>query len=178
MATKKISELTKVTSIQDTDLLIVETSNGTRAIKKSDLVSDIVEMVDEITIPTKLSELTGDDTHRVVTDAEKYTWNAKVDTSALNTAINNAKVKTGSITLATSSWSGSGTTYTQTVTISGGTSKSKIDLQPNGTTLNQLIADGVSALYIENNNGAFKAYAIGAKPTVNLTIQFTRTEVG
>lgn len=157
MATKKISELTKVTSVQDTDLLIVETSGGTRSVKKSDLVSRT---------PTKLSELTDDSTHRLVTDTEKTTWNAK-----------QSQIKTGSITLNTSSWSGSGKIYTQTVAISNGTSVSKIDLQPNSTVLNQLISDKVSAIYIENNNGTFKAYAIGAKPTVNLTVQFTRTEV-
>ena len=127
MATKKISELTTVNSVQDTDLLIVETSAGTRAVKKSNLISGL-------------------------------------------------KVKTGSITLSTS-WGGSGTTYTQNVTISGGTAKSKVDLQPNDTVLNQLIKDGVSALYISNNNGTFTAYAIGAKPTANLTIQITITEV-
>ena len=44
MATKKISELTNVTSVQDTDLLLVETSEGTRSIKKSDLISDIVNV--------------------------------------------------------------------------------------------------------------------------------------
>ena len=41
MATKKISELTNVASVQDTDLLIVETSEGTRAVKKSDLLADL-----------------------------------------------------------------------------------------------------------------------------------------
>ena len=139
MATKKITELTKVTSVQDSDLLIVETSEGTRSINKGS----------------------------IITSTEKSNWNAK-----------QTKIVTGSITLSTGSWSGSGTTYTHTITISGGTTASKIDLQPNSTVLNQLINDGVSALYIENNSGTFKAYAIGAKPTANLTIQFTRTEVG
>lgn len=128
MPMKKISELTTVNSVNDTDLLIVETSSGTRAVKKSNLISGL-------------------------------------------------KVKTGSITLSTS-WSGSGTTYTQNISISGGTAKSKVDLQPDSTVLNQLINDGVSALYISNNNGTFTAYAIGAKPTANLTIQITITEVG
>lgn len=167
MATKKISELTNVTSVQNTDLLIVETSNGTKSVKKSDFISDIVNQINKITVPTKLSELSDDATHRLVTDTEKSTWNAKQN-----------KIKTGSITLSTSSWSGSGTTYTQTVTISGGTSSSKIDLQPNSTVLSQLISNKVSALYIENNSGTFKAYAIGAKPTANLTIQYSITEVG
>ena len=155
MATKKISELTKVTSVQDSDMLLVETSSGTRAITKGNI------------IPKALSALTDDATHRLVTDTEKSTWNDK-----------QAKVVSGSITLSSGSWSGSGDIYTQIVTISGGTANSKIDLQPNTTVISQMLNDGTSAIYIENNNGTFTAYAIGAKPTANLTIQFTRTEVG
>ena len=34
-------------------------------------------IIDALTIPTKLSDLTEDTTHRVVTDAEKAVWNAK-----------------------------------------------------------------------------------------------------
>lgn len=35
------------------------------------------------TIPTALSQLTDDSTHRTVTDAEKTTWNGKADASIL-----------------------------------------------------------------------------------------------
>lgn len=38
-------------------------------------------LIDAITVPTKLSELSGDSTHRTVTDAEKTAWNAKSDFS-------------------------------------------------------------------------------------------------
>jgi hypothetical protein len=38
-------------------------------------------LIDAITVPTKLSELTEDSTHRVVTDTEKTAWNAKSDFS-------------------------------------------------------------------------------------------------
>lgn len=34
-------------------------------------------LIDAITVPTKLSQLSGDTTHRTVTDAEKTAWNAK-----------------------------------------------------------------------------------------------------
>ena len=34
-------------------------------------------LIDAIKVPTKLSELSGDSTHRTVTDSEKSTWNAK-----------------------------------------------------------------------------------------------------
>lgn len=39
----------------------------------------IKALIDAITVPTKLSELSADPTHRTVTDTEKDTWNAAVD---------------------------------------------------------------------------------------------------
>lgn len=41
-------------------------------------------------LPTKLAQLTGDSTHRLVTDAEKSTWNAKLDAAELPDAVNDA----------------------------------------------------------------------------------------
>lgn len=76
-----------------------------------------------------------------------------------------------SISLSTT-WEGSGP-YTQVVTISGAAvnANSKIDIQPDSTALAQLISDGVTALWIQNDNGTLTAYAMGAAPTVALTLQ-------
>lgn len=76
------------------------------------------------------------------------------------------------------SWSGSDP-YTQTVTVSGATvtANSKVDIQPDASTLAQLINDGVSALFIVNNNGTLTAYAVGAAPSSALTLQCVVTEV-
>lgn len=41
--------------------------------------SDVGALPSSTTIPTSLSQLTGDATHRTVTDAEKQTWNGKQD---------------------------------------------------------------------------------------------------
>jgi hypothetical protein len=41
--------------------------------------SQIDEMIKAIVVPTKLSELTDDSTHRLTTDTEKKKWNAKSD---------------------------------------------------------------------------------------------------
>jgi len=84
---------------------------------------------------------------------------------------------TGTVTISASGWSGNGP-YSHSVTISGTTANSKIDLQPDSTVLAQMTTDGTTALYIENNNGTLTAWAMGAAPTASLTIQYTKTEVG
>lgn len=83
----------------------------------------------------------------------------------------------GSISLSTS-WSGSGP-YTQTVTVSGATvtNKSKVDLQPDSSAIEQMLDDGCLALYIVNNNGTLTAYAVGAATTAAMTVQCSLTEV-
>lgn len=88
---------------------------------------------------------------------------------------NSPKPKVASVNLSTT-WAGAGP-YTQTVTVSGATANSKIDLQPTAAQLQQLIDDGVQALYISNDNGTLTAYALGAAPTEALTLQCTLTEV-
>lgn len=77
-----------------------------------------------------------------------------------------------SIVNLTTTWSGSGP-YTQVVTVDNVTitPNSKIDLQPDSTVLNQLLSDGVQALWIQNDGGVLTAYAIGASPSVALSIQ-------
>lgn len=44
-------------------------------------------LIDAITVPTALSQLSDDSLHRVVTDSEKATWNSKLDLTATNNAI-------------------------------------------------------------------------------------------
>ena len=100
-----------------------------------------------------------------VTSSEKSTWNAKAN-----------KPTTTTISLSTT-WTGSASPYTQTVTVSGGTSTCKVDLQPDATAFAHMVSVGCNALFIVNNSGTFTAYAIGAKPTTALSIQATVTEV-
>lgn len=62
-------------------------------------IADVVELylvdyakkTDIPSIPTKLSDLDGDSTHRTVTDAEKTAWNGKIDSSALAPYITSSK---------------------------------------------------------------------------------------
>ena len=96
--------------------------------------------------------------------------------TAQQTAINACKVKKNTISLPTASWAGSGP-YTQTVTITGITVNSKVDIQMDATALGVLIDSGTSAIWIENNNGTLTAKAMGEKPNANLSVQVTITEV-
>lgn len=96
---------------------------------------------------------------------------------AINAVADKATDKKLSLTLAAASWTGSASPYTQGVTITGGMPTSQVDLQADATVLAQMAEDQTIALYVENNNGTFTAYAMGEKPTVDLNIQATVYEV-
>lgn len=81
------------------------------------------------------------------------------------------------LTLAAASWTGSASPYTQGVTITGGTATSQADIQADATAIQHMLDDGTNAIYIANNNGTFTAYAVGEKPTADLSIQVTVYEV-
>lgn len=80
------------------------------------------------------------------------------------------------ISLPTASWTGSDP-YTQTVTISGSTANTKVDIQPSEEIYDQLVTDKVGYLAINNVNGTLTAVAKGNKPSVNLNIQVTYNNV-
>ena len=80
------------------------------------------------------------------------------------------------ISLPTASWKGSDP-YTQTVTISGSTANTKVDIQPSEEVYDQLVADNVGYLAIKNVNGTLTAVAKGGKPSVDLTVQVTYNDV-
>lgn len=82
-----------------------------------------------------------------------------------------------SITLSASSWTATTEGYQQTVSVSGGTANSMIALQPTAAQVVALRGGGVVALMVDNNSGTFIAKAVGAKPSADMTIQATVTEV-
>ena len=80
------------------------------------------------------------------------------------------------ISLPTASWKGSDP-YTQTVTISGSTANTKVDIQPSEEVYDKLVADNVGYLAIKNVDGTLTAVAKGGKPSVDLTVQVTYNNV-
>ena len=88
---------------------------------------------------------------------------------------NGSKPKQVYVTLS-ATWSGTGP-YTQVVTVSGATANSEVSFRPNATQLQQLIDDGVQALYVENDNGTCTAVAVGAVPSVAMRLVSEVTEV-
>lgn len=84
----------------------------------------------------------------------------------------------GSITIG-SGWVGDSSPYTQSVSASGYivSPNTCVDLVANDEAVAQMIADGVSQIYISNDEGVLTAHAIGGKTTASLTFQAIYTEV-
>lgn len=80
------------------------------------------------------------------------------------------------VSLSATGWTGSGTIYSQAVTMSGVTANSKIDLLPSPEQLNELLLAEIS-LTAANSDGTVTVFAIGAAPTIDLELQAMITEV-
>ena len=82
----------------------------------------------------------------------------------------------GEVTLYASKWAGSGSLFSQVVTITGVTENSQVDLTPSVEQLSIFYNKDISFV-TENEDGVVTVYAIGQKPTNDYTIQVTITEV-
>lgn len=80
-------------------------------------------------------------------------------------------------TLTAENWTGDASPYRQAVTVPSGTANSKVDVQADADALDALTAAGVTAIYVENVGGVFAVVVLGEKPTEDITVQLTRTEV-
>ena len=81
-----------------------------------------------------------------------------------------------SLTIPTTGWSGSGP-WTRTISITGGTASSMVDIQSSEAVINTMIESGTTALFIKNDSGVFTLVAIGAIPNAAITLQVSITEV-
>lgn len=88
---------------------------------------------------------------------------------------NKGSATISTVTLLADAWTGTDP-YSQTVTISGVTANSKVDLQPTAEQTKEL-QDKDIAFVAENNAGIVTVYALNGKPTVDYTIQVQLTEV-
>ncbi|MBQ3928830.1 MAG: hypothetical protein II711_01905 [Clostridia bacterium] len=75
------------------------------------------------------------------------------------------------------SWSGSDP-YTSTVTVTGYTvtNKTMVSVLPSTDVVEQMAEDGITNIFITNNNGTLTATAVGATPTAAMTLQVLCTE--
>ena len=91
--------------------------------------------------------------------------------------------KAVSLSLAANAWTqvGSSSNYTQVITSSIPSAMrhayTSVDLRYDSDAVDQLVSDGISALYVENNAGVFTIYSVGAVPTEALSLQAVLSEV-
>lgn len=84
--------------------------------------------------------------------------------------------RVSTISLPKASWSGSSSPYYQVVAINTVTSATKVELNPTVAQIVSLQSEDI-ALTAENNNGVVTVYSFGGKPSVDMTMQVTLTEV-
>ena len=134
---------------------------------KSDFSGSYTDLTNKPTIPTRLSQLSSDSTHRTVTDTEKNTWNNKMD-----------ELSTKTITLTTSGWTqGSDDRYYQTKSVSGVTSSTPVvwvdcDLSTSDTDAKIEILTawaGPSANEVKQGSGTLTFYSYEV-PTINIPV--------
>ena len=84
--------------------------------------------------------------------------------------------KITTVTLPAANWKNAESPFFQTVEIAGISESSLVQIQPDKEMVAKFCVDG-TALHIENDSGVTTAYAIGTKPTEDLVLQVTLTEV-
>ena len=163
--TDGFSPTVSVTSITGGHRITVTDENGTQSF-------DIIDGVDGV------NGRDGENGVGVPTGGTQGQYLSKVSGTDYDTtwsSIDWMVPKIGIVTVLADGWSGKGP-YTQTISIPGGTTNSKIDMQLSSDQIAQLFEDGVTAMLIGNNNGVFTIYANDAIPSINMNIQITITE--
>lgn len=77
----KLVKVTKINQVTEEPLVITSYNDLT---DKPDLSNLHAPHSDDQTIPTALSDLSDDSTHRLVTDTEKSTWDGKADSTHIH----------------------------------------------------------------------------------------------
>lgn len=84
--------------------------------------------------------------------------------------------KLTTVTIPASGWVGSSNPWNQVIQCNGVNVNSKLDLQPTPTQIVEL-QDAEISLMATNNNGVVTIYALGGKPTFDMTMDVLITEV-
>lgn len=84
---KSLIDNVTTTKVNVTDIIDNLTTNVSNKPLSAAQGVALKSLIDAITVPTSLSQLSEDTNHRLVTDSEKTTWNSKLDLSATKNAI-------------------------------------------------------------------------------------------
>lgn len=107
------------------------------------------------------------------TDPNIKIW---INTAEEGTGVVPVLPRIATITLAANAWTGSAAPYSQVVNIPTVTSATKVELNATVAQIVSMQNDDI-ALMAENNNGVVTIYSFGGKPSANMTMQVTLTEV-
>ena len=107
------------------------------------------------------------------TDTNIRVW---INTAEEGTGVVPVLPRVATITLSASAWTGSAAPYSQVVEIATVTSATKVELNPTVQQILSLQNDDI-ALMAENENGTVTIYSFGGKPSADMTMQATLTEV-
>ena len=144
------NKLLKMSELPTVDAELSSTSEN--AVQNKVITTALNSKANTQDVPTALSELTEDTTHRTVTDTEKQTWNSKVeqeDLDSLKTSIN-TKVSIGKSSGANTSYINNNGSSIELIIGSGVETLSKIVIDSSGNvtiggsskiTINGLTAD-------------------------------------
>ena len=119
-----------------------------------------------------------------VTNSFAYAYVEDRDGKLMRISLDDIKVLLGSgyvdgeITVVAAHWveSENGEYYTQEVAVPTATANSRIDLDPSPEQIIQLMDEAVS-MFIANDNGVIKAYALGSAPSTDMTFKIRISEV-
>ena len=151
---------------------------------RSELIDQINDVDDKV---NAVSTLVGDTKVSEQIEAAKIVYvgpNMPTD-SNIKVWINTAEEGTGvipvlprvsTVTLNRGNWTGSTAPYSQVVNINTVTTATKVELNPTVSQIVSLQNDDV-ALMADNDGGVVTIYSFGGKPSTDMTMQVTLTEV-
>ena len=82
------------------------------------------------------------------------------------------------VTLSADDWVEDGTSFRHEVQNKYITANTRIDLRIGNSVYQQLVADSVNMMYVENNDGTASVIAVGAKPSADIVVQMDFVEIG